>query len=201
VVQTDHVVLLCNLLLEILSNSSTVTEYSHIIATATISMVATGLMNTLADRKLKEAADNVNSKPVERFVFSKRSRQFIVSDWASIQCGDIIKIKMNQEIPCDALILDIVGSKTSNQCCYTRGGLFDDDSNPSLKRSYQGTMNKTRQRISAAKFVDQISGIVKWEYNHSGYFSGSFKQENSPAAFEITPENIVQRGCYMQNAT
>ena len=62
-------------------------------------------------------------------------------------------------------------------------------------------MNKTGQRISAAKFVEQISGIVKWEYNHQGYFSGSFKQENSPAAFDITPENIVQRGCYMQNAT
>ena len=98
---------------------------------------------------------------------------------------------MNQEIPCDALILDIVGSRTSNQTCYTRGGLFDDDCNPSLKRSYQGTMNKTGQRISAAKFVDQISGIVKWEYNHQGYFSGTFKQENSPAAFDITPENIV----------
>ena len=53
-------------------------------------------------------------KPVERFVFSKRTKQFKLDNWASIQCGDIIKIKMNQEIPCDALILDIVGSKTSN---------------------------------------------------------------------------------------
>jgi len=199
--QTDHVILLVNLALEILSNSSTVTEYSHIIAVATISFLVTGLMNLLADQKLKEAADSVNNKPVERFVFSKRSSKFTVCNWASIQCGDIIKIKMNQEIPCDALILDIVGSKTSNQSCYTRGGLFDDDSNPSLKRSYQGTMNKTGQRISAAKFVDQISAIVKWEYNHNGYFSGTFKQENSPAAFDITPDNIVQRGCYMQNAT
>ena len=70
-------------------------------------------MNLLADQKLKEAADAVNYKPVERFVFSKKSRRFIVSNWESIQCGDIIKIKMNQEIPCDALILDIVGSKSS----------------------------------------------------------------------------------------
>ena len=143
VIQTDHVVLCCNLLLEYMSNSNTLTEYSHIIATATISFLGTGLMNLLADQKLQEAANSVNNKPVERFVFSKHSRQFKVSNWASIQCGDIIKIKMNQEIPCDALILDIVGSKTSNQSCYTRGGLFDDDGNPSLKRSYQGTMNKT----------------------------------------------------------
>lgn len=62
-------------------------------------------------------------------------------------------------------------------------------------------MNKSGQRIQASKFVEQISGLLKWEYNHQGYFTGSFKQENSPTAFEITPENIVQRGCYMQNAT
>jgi len=45
-----------------------------------------------------------------------------------------------------------------------------------------------------------VSGLLKWEYNHSGYFFGSFKQADSPGAFDITPENIVQRGCYMQNA-
>ena len=112
--QTDHVVLLANFILEIMSKSKTLTEYSHIIATAGISLLGTGLMNMLADRKRLEAANSVNMKPVERFVFSKRTRQFKVSNWASIQCGDIIKIKMNQEIPCDALILDIVGSKTSN---------------------------------------------------------------------------------------
>lgn len=111
-------------------------------------------MNMLADLKLKEAGDTVNNKPIERFVISKKSRRFMISNWARIQCGDIIKIKMNQEIPCDALILDIVGSKSANQTCYTRGGLFDDDTNPSLKRSYQGTMNKTGQRIQASKFVD-----------------------------------------------
>ena len=112
--QADHVILLTNLALEVLSGSNSINEYSHIIATATISFLGTGLMNVLADKKLKEAADSVNNKPVERFVFTKKSRRFIVSNWASIQCGDIIKIKMNQEIPCDALILDIVGSKTSN---------------------------------------------------------------------------------------
>ena len=201
IAQPDHVILFANLVLEFLSGTRTMADYSHIIATATISVLGTGIMNILADLKLKEAGDSVNNKPIERFVISKRSRRFIISSWADIQCGDIIKIKMNQEIPCDALILDIVGSKSGNQTCYTRGGLFDDDSNPSLKRSYQGTMNKTGQRIQASKFVDQISGMLKWEYNHQGYFTGSFKQENSPTAFEITPENIVQRGCYMQHAT
>jgi hypothetical protein len=33
-------------------------------------------MNILADQKLKEAADAVNNKPVEKYVFAKRMRGF-----------------------------------------------------------------------------------------------------------------------------
>lgn len=78
----------------------------------------------------------MNSKPVEKFIFTKRHKSFQLSDWGSIQTGDIIKIKSNQEIPCDALILNIVGSKVDHQTCYQRGGLWDDIKAPTLKRSY-----------------------------------------------------------------
>ena len=44
-----------------------------------------------------------------------------------------------------------------------------------MKRSYQGTMNKTGGYISDSKFADQISGLIKWEYNHQGFFTGDFK--------------------------
>ena len=56
-------------------------------------------------------------------------------------------------------------------------------------------MNKTGSYISDSTFVNQISGLIKWEYNHRGYIAGDFKQIENPAAFEILPENIVQRGC------
>ena len=152
--QPDHIIMILNLFLEVMSGTRTLTAYSHLIATGAISLLGTGIMNMLADLKLKEAGESVNNKPIERFVITQKSKRFIISNWAQIRCGDIIKIKMNQEIPCDALLLDIVGSKSANQTCFTRGGLFDDDSAPSLKRSYQGTMNKTGQRIQASKFVD-----------------------------------------------
>ncbi len=93
--QPDHVILITNALLEYGSGVNTLAQYSHIIAVACISFLGTGLMNMLADLKLKEAGDQVNNKPIERFVISKKSRRFIISNWAQIQCGDIIKIKMN----------------------------------------------------------------------------------------------------------
>ena len=103
--------LIFNTYLIVASGEGDLSQYSHIFATLTLSILTTALMNLLADMKLKEAADFVNRKPVEKYVFTKRMRGFQVFDWASIQTGDIIKIKQNQEVPCDSLILDIVGSK------------------------------------------------------------------------------------------
>ena len=112
----------------------------------------------------------------------------------------MIKVKNNQEMPCDALILNIVGSKQEEQTCYQRGSMWDDAKKINLKKSYQGTMNKTNNHISDSKFVSQISGLVKWEYNQYGFFQGSFKQTDNPAAFGIKLENILRRGCYLSQA-
>ena len=91
----DHLILLFNLMLAYISGVNKVAEYSHIIATISISTTVTGLMNILADRKWKEAADSVNNKPVEKFIFTKSNRSFQLSDWGSLQTGDILKIKQN----------------------------------------------------------------------------------------------------------
>lgn len=72
----DHLILLLNLNLVYISGVTEVAEYSHIIATISISIAATALMSILADAKWKEAAASVNNKPVEKFVFNKSSRSF-----------------------------------------------------------------------------------------------------------------------------
>lgn len=181
----DHCILLLNIMLAYMSGVDKVTEYSHVIATFSISITVTATMNILADRKWKEAADSVNLKPVEKFVFNKSNRSFQLADWGSLQTGDIVKIKQNQEVPADVLILDIFGSKTAEQTCYARGGFLDYNNNPLMKRSYKGTLTKTGANLSYSKFVDQISGQIKWEYNHFGFFSGFFKQIDSPIAFDL----------------
>ena len=73
-----------NLTLAYSSGISNVAEYSHIIATISISIIVTAIMNVLADRKWREAADSVNNKPVEKFLFSKSNRSFQLSDWGCL---------------------------------------------------------------------------------------------------------------------
>ena len=80
----DHLIILLNLTLAYSSGINKVAEYSHIIATISISIIVTAIMNVLADRKWREAADSVNNKPVEKFIFSKSNRSFQLSDWGSL---------------------------------------------------------------------------------------------------------------------
>ena len=65
-----------------------------------------------------------------------------------------------------------------------------------LKRSYQGTAHHTNSshKDDAHKFIEAISGFVKWEYNSSGFVGGTFKQVDNPATVDITDANIVHRG-------
>jgi len=44
-----------------------------------------------------------------------------------------------------------------------------------------------------------MHGVIKYEYNHSGYFSGSLKFHNNPAAFPLKVENIALRGARVDN--
>ena len=81
-----------------------------------------------------------------------------------------------------------------------RGSLWDESESSVLKQSYRGTSNRTGFDISDDRFITNLSGTIKWDYNNQGFFSGSFKQENSVTGAELTIENVVKRGCYINQA-
>jgi hypothetical protein len=81
-----------------------------------------------------------------------------------------------------------------------RGDLWNESESSELKRSYSGTSNKSGLFISESRFISSISGTLKWDYDHEGYFTGSFKNEHKATGAELTMENVVKRGCYIHQA-
>ena len=67
--------------------------------------------------------------------------------------GDIIKVDKNKELPADVMILDISGNG-NEQTCHIIGGMLSDMQLPKLKRSHQGTSNKTSSRLTDAKVIE-----------------------------------------------
>ena len=72
--------------------SSSLSSYYHVIFVAVISLITTTVMNLIADNKLKEAANSVNKKPVERYTFGKKRGGFQLVTWQDLRPGDVIKI-------------------------------------------------------------------------------------------------------------
>lgn len=170
------------------------------VIVAVIGVLSQATVNYIIDRRWQRAQDVVNDKPIEVACLKKNKFKFKVRTWGDLRVGDIIKLYPNQEIPADVLILDIQGSRCDKQTCYVRGEIFNATGEMILKQSYGGTSNKTGFHISDDKFISSISGNLKWDYNHFGFFSGQFKQENSATAFNISSDNILMRGCFFNQA-
>jgi hypothetical protein len=102
-------------------------------------------------------------------VSQKKAKSFQQRSWDSLKPGDIIKIKEGEEFPADCLILDAINQANDHKC-YVRGGFTDDFNVPTMKRSHEGTCNKTGMKMSSTKYVQQISGLVKYEYSYNKYF-------------------------------
>ena len=153
----------------------------------------TAILNIIYDLKLRSASESINKRPIDKFIFTKKRKTFQTKTWEDIEVGDIIKVDKNMELPADVMILDISG-QANEQTCHVIGGMLSDMQPPQLKRSHQGTSNKTSSRLTDAKVIEQLSGIVKWESSSSGNFSGTLKLNENPSAFEITMENIILRG-------
>ena len=129
----------------------------------------------------------------EKFVFNRRYKRFLQRPWDDLNVGDIIKIKSGNLIPADSLILDIKQSQSGDPVCYVKGAPFQTE-DTEIKRSCQNTQNKTGSRLSDSKFVQLLSGQIKWEYNSRGHYLGQLKLNENPAAFEFRNEHVVNRG-------
>ena len=45
-----------------------------------------------------------------------------------------------------------------------------------------------------------LSGLLKFEYNYSGYIMGTFKLNENPASIEFDHDNVVQRGAVLTHS-
>ena len=61
----------------------------------------------------------------------------------------MIKIQEAEEFPADVLILDYVSNGNDHKC-YVRGGINEEISIPTLKKSCEGTYNKTGMKMTAS---------------------------------------------------
>uniref|UniRef100_A0A8C4L2R7 Phospholipid-transporting ATPase n=1 Tax=Equus asinus asinus TaxID=83772 RepID=A0A8C4L2R7_EQUAS len=109
-----------------------------------------------------------------------------------IQVGDVIRLKKNDFIPADILLLS---SSEPNSLCYVETAELDGETNLKFKMSLEITHQYLQRENSLATF----DGLIECEEpnNRLDKFTGTLSWRN--ASFPLDADKILLRGCVIRN--
>ncbi|XP_041425963.1 phospholipid-transporting ATPase IC [Xenopus laevis] len=175
------------LILQAIPQISTVTWYTTFIPL--LLMLGITAIKDLVDDIARHKMDNeINNRPSEVITDGR----FKKTKWKHIRVGDIIRIKKNEFIPADVLLLS---SSEPNSLCYVETAELDGETNLKFKMSLEATDEYLQGEGDLAGF----DGLVECEEpnNRLDKFVGTlFWRGNS---FGLDADKILLRGCTIRN--
>eukprot|EP00026_Physarum_polycephalum_P000158 Phypoly_transcript_00158.p1 GENE.Phypoly_transcript_00158~~Phypoly_transcript_00158.p1 ORF type:complete len:1281 (-),score=198.53 Phypoly_transcript_00158:23-3865(-) len=198
---TLAIVLICFFPFSPVSPASSVLPLAFVIATS-------ALKEFLEDLKRHKADHEVNNR--ETYIFGRAVKTnyyqigddarygFSAATWKDVQVGDIVKVKDNQRLPADLVLLST--SRTDNQC-YLETSNLDGETN--LKIRYVPTkcaFIKTEKELADIQLRLECEGPNNRVYEFEGVLALQ-KHESDPKQekFPIGPDNVVLRGTVLKN--
>lgn len=136
-----------------------------------------------------------DKKENEREVEVLVDNRFAIKTWETLRVGDVIKIRKNELIPCDSVVVKT--SDPENKCFVETKGL-DGETNLKLKTSF---LNNIPNNISK----DPDSYKYPYEFNvgapamQINKFDGTVVESKSKTKIPLDSYNLLLRGCSLRN--
>ncbi|XP_037661950.1 phospholipid-transporting ATPase IC [Choloepus didactylus] len=143
----------------------------------------------LVDDVARHRMDNeVNNRTCEVI----KDGRFKITKWKNIQVGDVIRLKKNDFIPADILLLS---SSEPNSLCYVETAELDGETNLKFKMALEITDQYLQKENTLATF----DGFIECEEpnNRLDKFTGTLFWRNS--SFPLDADKILLRGCVIRN--
>lgn len=119
----------------------------------------------------------------------EQSGEFYLKKWKKIQAGEVVKIRADETIPCDMVLL---GTSDPSGLAYIQTMNLDGESN--LKTRY------ARQETALAVSEGcPISGLIRCEQPNRNIYEFTANMEFRGQKFSLSQSNIVLRGCQLKN--
>ncbi|XP_048967514.1 LOW QUALITY PROTEIN: phospholipid-transporting ATPase IC [Canis lupus dingo] len=146
-------------------------------------------MKDLVDDVARHKMDNeINNRTCEVI----KDGRFKVTKWKEIQVGDIIRLKKNDFIPADILLLS---SSEPNSLCYVETAELDGETNLKFKMA----LEITHQYLQRENALTTFDGFIECEEpnNRLDKFTGTLFWRNT--SFPLDADKILLRGCVIRN--
>ncbi|XP_045383392.1 phospholipid-transporting ATPase IC isoform X1 [Lemur catta] len=155
------------------------------------------LLLVLGITAIKDLVDDVARHKMDKEVNNRtceviKDGRFKIAKWKDIQVGDVIRLKKNDFVPADILLLS---SSEPNSLCYVETAELDGETNLKFKMALEITDQYLQREDTLATF----DGFIECEEpnNRLDKFTGTlFWRKRS---FPLDADKILLRGCVIRN--
>ncbi|KAI5941490.1 Phospholipid-transporting ATPase IC [Manis javanica] len=155
------------------------------------------LLLVLGITAIKDLVDDVARHKMDNKINNRtceviKDGRFKIAKWKEIQVGDVIRLKKNDFIPADILLLS---SSEPNSLCYVETAELDGETNLKFKMALESTHQHLQRENSLATF----DGFIECEEpnNRLDKFTGTLFWRNT--SFPLDADKILLRGCVIRN--
>ncbi|KAL2099677.1 hypothetical protein ACEWY4_004071 [Coilia grayii] len=175
------------LILQIIPEISTLPWYTTLVP----------LVLVLGITAIKDLVDDLARHRMDKEINNRRCEvlqdgRFHESRWRYIQVGDVVRLKKNDFIPADLLLLS---SSNPNSLCYVETAELDGETNLKFKMGLKVTDERLQEESQLAGFDAMI--VCEEPNNRLDKFTGTMHWRND--RFPLDLDNMLLRGCKIRN--
>uniref|UniRef100_A0AAQ5YD66 Phospholipid-transporting ATPase n=1 Tax=Amphiprion ocellaris TaxID=80972 RepID=A0AAQ5YD66_AMPOC len=177
------------LILQIIPEISTLPWYTTLIP----------LVVVLGVTAIKDLVDDLARHRMDKEINNRKSEvllngRFQEAKWRDIQVGDVVRMKKNDFIPADILLLS---SSNPNSLCYVETAELDGETNLKFKMGLRVTDERLQEERQLAEFNGKTLIECEEPNNRLDKFLGMMLWNREQYPLEL--DNMLLRGCKVRN--
>lgn len=159
------------------------------IGTLLTVLVVSAIKEIVEDIKRATSDKELNFSKAE--VFSEQVNNFVTKRWIDISVGDIIRVKSEDLIPADLIILS---SSEPEGLCYIETANLDGETNLKIKQACSET-----SKIIDVNDISKVKGTLLSEQPNSSLYTYEGKITLNGKEIPLSPEQMLLRGAVLRN--
>lgn len=168
--------------------SVTPTNRYTTIGTLSVVLIVSMIKEVIEDFRRSMADNDLNYRSKTDVL---KQGEFVSTKWSKIKVGDIVKVRNEEAIPADLILLS---SSEPEGLCYIETANLDGETNLKIKQS-----NKETSRIMESYDLAKVQGKILSEQPNSSLYTyeGTFQMNGQE--IPLNPEQMILRGATLRN--
>uniref|UniRef100_A0A8C6TSW4 Phospholipid-transporting ATPase n=1 Tax=Neogobius melanostomus TaxID=47308 RepID=A0A8C6TSW4_9GOBI len=185
-----NVYFLALLILQIIPDITTLPWYTTLIPLVVV-LGITAIKDLVDDLARHRMDKEINNRKTE-VLLDGRSEHTQSAKWRDVQVGDVVRLKKNDFIPADILMLS---SSNPNSLCYVETAELDGETNLKFKMG----LRVTDERLQGVHELADFDGLIECEEpnNRLDKFIGTMLWNRERYPLDL--DNMLLRGCKIRN--